>query len=163
MLLDLFPTKVIVETLSKDIFLDLAVKYSSSDSKDWKDLLADDLMITNIMSTYYEGKYIICDGWVRSGHNSFNIHCDNHYGNQFVCIVQLFGDQQSGGELVLYDPSWRNPQWMSDNKQADSITHVVPFIPGQVIIFPSNVWHSVTEYSGNISRITLNLMIRRVD
>jgi len=160
--LNLFPTKVVFNNLLQDTVLELVHKYTTSNSKDWEELIEDDSIVIDLVEKYYEGKYEICEGWIRSGYTSFDIHCDSHYGNQLVCVVQLYGDEGRGGDLVLYDPSWSNPQWVSDSKNSDSNTYVIPFKSGQIIVFPSNVWHRVTEYTGSISRITLNLMLRRV-
>jgi hypothetical protein len=160
--LNLFPTKVVFNNLLQDTVLELVNKYTTSNSKDWEELIEDNSIVIDLVEKYYEGKYEICEGWIRSGYTSFDIHCDSHYGNQLVCVVQLYGDEGKGGDLVLYDPSWSNPQWVSDSKNSDSNTYVIPFKSGQIIVFPSNVWHRVTEYTGSISRITLNLMLRRV-
>lgn len=165
MIYDLFPTRIAVEKLSEDFVLSLTEKYAINPSKSYKDILSDiDIkMIESLISNNYPGKYIVCDGWVRSGYNNFDIHCDSHYGNQLVAVLQLYGDKESGGDLVLYDPSWSNPQWMSDTQNSDTNTYTFKFTMGQLIIFPSNVWHKVTEYRGKTNRITLNLMIRRVE
>lgn len=162
MILDLFPTRVLLDRLDDDQVLDLATKFAESGEKDWSLLIDNPTIITNIIKKQFGGDYEIVDGWVRSGYSSFDIHCDNHYGNQLVCVVQLYGEEKSGGDLVLYDPTWRNPQFVSDSKQVDATTFKVPFIIGQVIVFPADVWHRVTEYTGSISRVTLNLMIKRV-
>jgi hypothetical protein len=162
MLKEIFPTKLVIENLSEDDVLTLTAKFAENGDKDWELVLSDHKIITDKVEKWLTGKYEIIEGWVRSGYSSFDIHCDNHYGNQLVCVVQLYGEEEVGGDLVLYDPSWRNPQWVSDTKQQDANTMTVPFKIGQVIIFPSDVWHRVTPYSGKISRITLNLMIKRI-
>ena len=162
MMLQLFPTNVIIEQLNEDDVLDLATKFAEQGDKDWEYLSIDDAFITKSLEEAYGGKYEIVEGWVRSGYHSFDSHCDSHYGSQFVCVVQLYGEEGCGGDLVVYDPAWRNPQWVSDTKQQDANTYTFPFKVGRVIIFPSDVWHKVTPYTGKISRITLNLMIRKV-
>ncbi len=162
MIREIFPTKVVIDSLSEDLVLELTTKFSENNSKDWECILEEHSIITNILKTSFGGEYEIVDGWVRSGYNSFDIHCDSHYGNQYVCVVQLYGEEGAGGDLVLYDPSWRNPQWMSDDTNSNVNTETVHFKIGQVIIFPADVWHRVTEYKGSISRITLNLMIRKI-
>ena len=163
MMLELFPTKVVLEQLSQNEVLSLASRFAEYGDKDWENIVYDKEIITSKVEKWLVGKYEIVDGWVRSGYTSFDIHCDSHYGNQLVCVVQLYGNEGVGGDLVLFDPSWRNPQWMSDKKQKDVNTYTIPFKIGQVIIFPSDLWHKVTQYDGDISRITLNLMIRRVE
>jgi len=165
MIYDLFPTRVAVNSLEENHALELTLRYAETSARSWDELLTDkDINVfTDVVSESFPGKYLICDGWIRNGYSSFDLHCDNHYGNQLVSVVQLYGDQDSGGDLILYDPSWKNPQWMSDTKQSDVNSHTIKFIPGQMVTFPSNVWHRVSEYQGKISRITLNLMFRRIE
>lgn len=163
MILNLFPTKVLIHQLPSDRVLELVSSFAEYDRKDWESLGVPFNDILDIVASEYGGSYEIVDGWIRNGYNSFDIHCDNHYGNQLVSVVQLYGDEGKGGDLVLYDPAWRNPQWVSDTKQPDSNTYVVPFKIGQAIVFPSDVWHKVTNYTGDISRITLNLMLRKIN
>lgn len=163
MIHDIFPTRIILEQLDQDEVFHLAGRFAEYGEKDWEIILDNPNLITDKIHKWFAGKYEIVDGWVRSGYTSFDMHCDSHYGNQLVCVVQLYGNEGVGGDLVLFDPSWRNPQWMSDKKQSDVTTYSIPFKVGQVIVFPSDVWHKVTPYNGDISRITLNLMIRRVE
>lgn len=162
MMLELFPTRVAIEKLPEDRVLDLATLFAELGEKDWELLETNLDDVLQLVSQNYGGTYEIADGWVRSGYSSFDIHCDSHYGNQFVAVVQLYGEESAGGDLVLYDPAWRNPQYVSDSINPNTVDYTVPFVIGQVIIFPADVWHRVTNYTGGISRITLNLMIRRV-
>lgn len=162
MILDLFPTRFIIEQFDENVVFDLATKFAENGSKDWEYIVSDHSIVTRYLTNSFGGEYEIVEGWVRSGYSSFDLHCDSHYGNQFVCVVQLYGEENAGGDLVVYDPAWRNPQWVSDTKNPDSNTHTIPFKIGRVIIFPSDVWHRVTPYTGGISRITLNLMIRKI-
>lgn len=164
MMLNLFPTPVLIDYLNEEQVLELASSFATYGEKDWEMILSDPSIITDKIEKHFVGKYEICDGWVRSGYSSFDIHCDSHYGNQFVCVVQLYGEEGVGGDLVLYDPAWRNPQYMSDClSNPNTVDYTVKFKVGQIILFPANVWHKVTEYRGSITRITLNLMIRRVE
>lgn len=163
MMLELFPTKVAIDYLNEEQVLELASNFAAYGDKDWEMVLSDPTIITSKVEKYFGGKYEICDGWIRSGYSSFDLHCDSHYGNQLVCVVQLYGEESSGGDLVLYDPAWRNPQYMNDsNLNPNTVDYTVKFKVGQIILFPANVWHKVTEYKGKVSRITLNLMIRRI-
>ena len=166
--IDLWPTRVAYGTIDFDLVMAVYNKYAEIDSKDWEEVCTEDLKNAVLKEVHgeYPGTYEIVDGWIRKtttkDHNDFGIHCDNHYGNQLVAVLQVMGDEDCGGDLVLYDPSWSNPQWVSDTKNVDCNTFIVPFLMGQLVIFPSNVWHSVKEYHGLTNRITLNLMLRRV-
>ena len=162
MMIDIFPTRIVKEHLSENEVLELATRFAEHGDKDWEKVLYDTSIITSKVEKWFNGKYEICDGWVRSGYSGFDIHCDSHYGNQLVCVVQLYGEEDAGGDLVLYDPAWRNPQYVSDSINPNTVDYTVKFKVGQIILFPADVWHKVTNYTGKISRITLNLMIRRV-
>lgn len=162
MMLDIFPTRIVLEQLSEEEVLMLASRFAEYGDKDWETVLEDRSIITSKIEKWFSGKYEICEGWVRNGYSGFDIHCDSHYGNQLVCVVQLYGEEGAGGDLVLYDPAWRNPQYVSDSINPNTVDYTVPFKKGQIILFPADVWHRVTNYTGKINRITLNLMIRKV-
>ena len=163
MMYNIFPTKIILEQLDQENVFHLVNRFAEYGDRSWEKVVDNPNIFIDKIEKWFDGKYEIVDGWIRSGYTSFDLHCDSHYGNQLVCVVQLYGQENSGGDLILYDPSWRNPQWMSDSKQNDVNTYAVSFKIGQVIVFPSEVWHKVTSYTGEISRITLNLMIRRIE
>jgi hypothetical protein len=161
-MIDLWPTTIAVYDIPLDLCLKIHDRHITSNSKDWEDVITSD-EANKIFCEF--STYEICDGWIRTltteSNNNFELHCDSHYGNQLVVVVQLFGEEEKGGELVLYDPSWKNPQWMSDTINVNSNKHEFAFKIGQVIIFPSNVWHEVKTYYGSMHRTTLNLMLRK--
>lgn len=165
----MFPTIVTMDYLEDDILSELLSAYAITGSKDWEACMSQSTIhhLESIFSGWVGGKSVIVDGWIRtlgtSGHNDFELHCDNHYGNQYVAVIQLKGEEGVGGDLVLYDPAWRNPQFMSDGIKPNTFNYTIPFSVGRIVMFPSNVWHRVTEYVGTQSRSTLNLMIRRVE
>lgn len=160
--IELWPTTIIIDDVSPDTCLKIHMRHIATGSKDWEDVITQ-AEIDDIFRDF--NNYEICDGWVRTlttnSNNNFELHCDNHYGNQLVAVLQLFGEEEKGGELVLYDPAWRNPQWMSDNVNPNINKFQFPFKMGQLVIFPANVWHEVKAYHGAINRTTLNLMLRR--
>lgn len=167
-LYDLWPTRVVNVDVPLELCTKIYSQHVSIQSKDYEQVLDDNdkRLLLEYVNRYYLAEYDICDGWIRTltskGHNNFELHCDSHYGNQLVGVLQLFGDEDNGGDIKLYDPAWRNPQWMSDTKNKNSNSFIVPFKVGQFIIFPANVWHSVETYYGESNRVTLNLMFRRI-
>ena len=140
----------------------------SNNTKNWEDILEKrfENLLLDIVNSYYGGKHEICEGWIRTlstkDHNDFELHSDSHYGGQLVAVFQICGDEDCGGELVLYDPSWSNPQWVSDTKNKNCNTFIVPFKMGNLIIFPSNIWHKVNSYTGQSNRVTLNLILKKI-
>ena len=164
---NLFPTKLGLYEINKEYGLELAVKLASSEWDALQFIDADlDLqtLITETMKDYSLDQFSvsIVEAWVRklhSGANDLGLHCDSHYGGTHVIVFWLTGEDNRGGDLVLYDPAWRNPQRPNvDGTQPQLNTKTVPFKCGQVVIFPADVWHSVTEYSGTL-RYGLNVVV----
>jgi hypothetical protein len=133
MIHNLWPTKVVIETLPLEECMIILNSHVSNSTKDWEDIVEKrfENLLLDIVNSYYGGKHEICEGWIRTlstkDHNDFELHSDSHYGGQLVAVFQISGDDESGGELVLYDPSWNNPQWVSDTKNRNSNTFTVPF------------------------------------
>lgn len=109
------------------------------------------------------GNVTIVDAWIRYSNSStddFEIHCDSHKGSDYIGVLWLTGDDQSGGDLTIYDPSWRNPQHLRrEENQTYNLKKQFKFEIGKFIIFPSNVWHSVSKYIGHGPRASLNFAI----
>jgi hypothetical protein len=110
------------------------------------------------------GNVSIDDVWIRTAeqvaHNNFEIHCDSHKGTDYIGVLWLTGEEGCGGDIVLYDPAWRNPQHMRhEEQQTYNLKHKLTFKLGEFTLFPSNVWHEVTAYSGQAERISLNFAI----
>lgn len=167
--LELFPTVITVDYLDNEVLSEIITSHALSGSKDWEACMsrATITQLEQLFSGWVGGSCTIVEGWVRTlgtnGHNDFELHCDSHYGNQYVAVVQMKGEEGKGGDLVLYDPAWRNPQFVSDTVNPNAYVYTIPFSVGRIMLFPSNVWHRVTEYTGTQSRSTLNLMVRRAE
>jgi hypothetical protein len=165
---NLWPTKVVIESLPLEECMIILNSHVSNNTKNWEEIVEKrfESLLLDIVNSYYGGKYEICEGWIRTlsikEHNDFELHSDSHYGGQLVAVFQISGDNGFGGDLILYDPSWNNPQWLSDTKNKNSNTYVIPFKMGNLIIFPSNVWHKVNSYKGQNNRVTLNLILKKI-
>lgn len=110
------------------------------------------------------GQAVIVDAWIRlageASNNSFEVHCDSHKGTDHIGVLWISGEEDMGGELVIYDPAWRNPQRLrNEDKQTYNNKKVFPFKVGTLTVFPSNVWHEVRNYNGKTERISLNFAI----
>ena len=165
---NLWPTKVVIDQFEESDTMEIFNNYLIGNDSDWDTLIPENLQqkLLNVIEDNYSGKYEIIDGWIRKletdSHNEFELHSDSHYGGHLISVIQLMGDENSGGNLIIYDPAWRNPQFMSDKKTEMSNRFEIPFNPTTVIIFPSNVWHKVSEYTGKTNRLTMNLIIKRI-
>jgi hypothetical protein len=123
----------------------------------------EDLML--VMKDYSLNRFDVqlIEAWTRrldaSQENSFELHSDSHYGGTHVLVFWMSGEEDVGGDLVLFDPAWRNPQVPMDRKQPHANAKTIKFKPGRMVIFPADVWHSVTKYSGSV-RYGLNVIFR---
>lgn len=103
----------------------------------------------------------IVTSWLTEGGTMHPLHVDDHQNGAYVCIMWLDGDEECGGNLELWDPRWWNPK-LYGGTYSDS-KRVVKFKPGTIIIAPSLIWHSVTQYSGVKMRRSLNTIISTTD
>jgi hypothetical protein len=99
----------------------------------------------------------IKDIWLRTEHDHFELHCDSHHNTSHIAIVWINGENNKGGDILFYDPLWRNPRVLKEKEQ--SYTHTIKFQVGKIIIFPSNIWHRVTKYNGTEKRLVINIAL----
>ena len=110
------------------------------------------------------GPATIVDAWVRTadsdGNNSFEVHCDSHKGTDHIGVLWVSGEEGMGGDLVMYDPAWRNPQRLhNEGNQTYNHKRVFTFKVGVLTIFPAEVWHEIRNYYGKTERVSLNFAI----
>lgn len=129
-----------------------------------EDMISDGTfsLISDCLSSV--GNVTIVDAWIRTVElnckNDFEIHCDSHKGTDYIGVLWLTGEEDMGGDLVLYDPAWRNPQRLhNEDKQTYSINKTFKFTVGVLTVFPASVWHKITAYNGSQERISLNFAI----
>jgi Putative 2OG-Fe(II) oxygenase len=162
---DLWPTVVGHYALNEDdrlrLFIETLITKDAGgfiDNNPWAKDIVETVFMDYIGCSNIQTEII--DGWVRRiapGNNHFPLHCDNHYGGSHVMVIWVDGDVNSGN-LRLYDPAFRNRQTLSDTEHAVSYTEY-KFIPGEVIVFPADVWHEVTNFDGTRQRISINLIL----
>lgn len=163
---DLWPTTIAVEHFPLDMCVDILNKYSEVNDKEWCNVITEEqskMLLSAVESNFGKPAEII-EGWIRfvppGGNNDFELHSDSHYGGDLVGVFNVMGDEGCGGNLVLYDPAWRNPQRVSDDVNPNALKHVEEFKVGKFTMFPGNVWHLVSTYTGTSKRLTLNLVIK---
>lgn len=167
MKIDLWPTTIVTEQFPNDFCLEIMNNFAITNNKEWSEVLTDlqIKMILESVSQNFQGEYEIIDGWIRisppNGNNDFEIHSDSHYGGDLIGVLCIAGEEGTGGNLTLFDPAWRNPQRVSDTVNPNVNKYIQPFEIGRFVVFPSNVWHSVSAYQGSVNRVTLNLVIKR--
>jgi len=162
--LNLFPTKIYTDNIDKEYCLLLSswslqqTLYFSDEDDNWtiedvKQKLNDPIL----KNLFNKTKGVIRDIWLRNEHDHFDLHCDDHHNTTHIAIVWVSGENNKGGDLILYDPLWRNPQKLKKNEC--TFTHTIKFEIGKIVIFPSNVWHKVTKYNGNEKRLVINVAL----
>lgn len=110
------------------------------------------------------GNATIIDAWLRTanndGDNHFEVHCDSHKGSDHIGVLWISGDENMGGDIVIYDPAWRNPQRLrNEGNQTYNNKKLLSFKIGTLTIFPADVWHEIRNYHGKTERLSLNFAI----
>lgn len=103
---------------------------------------------------------VIASSWLSvfdPNSNGMNIHTDEDHGGTVSAVVWFEGEEDQGGDLVLWDPRWENPKLWGGVKGDGKYT--IKFKPGTVVMFPSSVWHGVTAYTGSKPRRAINMVL----
>lgn len=103
---------------------------------------------------------VIASSWISKfdpDSTGMNIHTDEDHGGTVSAVVWFEGEEDQGGDLVLWDPRWENPKLWGGVKGDGKYT--VKFKPGTVVMFPSSVWHGVTAYTGTAPRRAVNMVL----
>jgi hypothetical protein len=164
--LDLWPTTVYqfdIDSSSCEFLKSLILSNASLDVTP-EDMISSGAFdcVTKCANTI--GPATIIDAWIRTAgedeNNHFEVHCDSHKGSDHIGVLWITGDENMGGDLVIYDPAWRNPQKLiKENLQTYSNNKLFPFKVGTLTIFPADVWHAIRNYCGKTERISLNFAI----
>ncbi len=94
--------------------------------------------------------------------SSIPMHKDDHYFSEFIGIYYLFDvDPDDGGNLNLYDPRWVNPYLHGEDKRLN-LYEVKPE-SSLLVIFPSFLYHSVSNFNGKNFRTSINMAIKLTD
>ena len=103
---------------------------------------------------------VIASSWISKfdpNSTGMNIHTDEDHGGTVSAVVWFEGEENQGGDLVLWDPRWENPKLWGGVKGDGKFT--IKFKPGTVVMFPSSVWHGVTAYTGTAPRRAINMVL----
>jgi hypothetical protein len=103
---------------------------------------------------------VVASSWVSAfdpQSTGMNIHTDEDHGGTISAVIWFEGEENQGGDLVLWDPRWENPKLWGGVKGDGK--HTIKFKPGTVVMFPSSVWHGVTAYTGTTQRRSVNLVL----
>jgi hypothetical protein len=103
---------------------------------------------------------VVASSWISAfdpKSTGMNIHTDEDHGGTISAVIWFEGEEDQGGDLVLWDPRWENPKLWGGVKGDGK--HTIKFKPGTVVMFPSSVWHGVTAYTGSTQRRSLNLVL----
>lgn len=91
------------------------------------------------------------NAWLTGSRYGYNMSTHNHSGSHFVSIIYVMAEESnSGGEIILQDPrananrGYLNP-FIKDFSP-------IEFVPktGDMLIFPSYVYHSVNIYRSKL-------------
>lgn len=90
-------------------------------------------------------------GWLAGTGNDYSINYHNHSGAQLSAVFYLLCEEQdSGGQITFTDPR-QNANRGYDSNFSEWFKHL-SFTPksGDIVVFPSFLYHFVSIYQGNI-------------
>lgn len=90
-------------------------------------------------------------GWVAGKGNDYTINYHNHSGAQLSAVFYIMCEEyNSGGEISFTDPR-QNANRGYDSNFSEWFKHI-RFTPesGDIVVFPSFLYHFVSTYQGNI-------------
>lgn len=91
--------------------------------------------------------------------SSLPLHCDDHYFTEYIAVFYLLGGEtDKGGEFKLYDPRWINPIRFNEDKRLNF--HMIEPKNGLLVVFPSHLFHAVSEYRGAEHRVSINIPVK---
>jgi hypothetical protein len=84
----------------------------------------------------------------------------NHSGTSLVAVYYMsdVDNQKEGGKLVLHDPSFNNIM-----RTKPKPTHEIDTRKNRIVIMPGYVWHEVTPYTGEDTRLAVVMNITLTD
>jgi hypothetical protein len=154
----LWPTKVGIDHLDLSLLPPIPLHQSEPTlTVPGMDKLLDQLTsATRLYLGNEDATPTITASWLTEGSKAHPLHCDIHQTGAYVAVLWISGDTGCGGDLRLWDPRWWDPK-LFGGQYANSFEQY-PFTPGQLTIFPSLLWHDVTEYTGVTLRRSLNIV-----
>jgi hypothetical protein len=90
-------------------------------------------------------------GWITSYKKDYEVYLHNHSGSEFSAVFYLMAEEEtSGGEIVFIDPRHNANRGYDLNlkKSFVPISHLPK--TGQLLIFPSFLYHWVNSYSSQM-------------
>lgn len=90
-------------------------------------------------------------GWLAGRGNDYSINYHNHRGSQISAVFYIMCEEyNSGGEIFFTDPR-QNSNRGYDKNFSKWFEHL-KFAPetGDIVVFPSFLYHFVSTYQGNI-------------
>lgn len=134
-----------------------AINILDNESKEIQDLKAevvgvlDSFLQETIQKSIFEYKYRL-QAWVTSSNKGYSMMHHNHKGAQISTVVYLLCDDYNpkGGKVFFTDP--RSNANRGYNQEFDHWFQPLVVSPksGDVIVFPSYLYHFVETYTGQI-------------
>lgn len=93
----------------------------------------------------------------RGSHNSVHNHCNSHWSGVYYVKVPKFDedDLPRAGDIMFYDPRGAVNMMMHPGKCNDGEAVRVSPVAGNLLIFPSWLYHSVNPFNSDIVRISI--------
>ena len=116
----------------------------------------------------YSCRFDISTSWLTLNKKGEHVHLHNHKNSYWSAVYYYgyYGGKGSGGELDMINPlpdmSSYRPNLKNVNKYTTPLSRIVPERK-ELIIFPSNLQHSVNPHNSDIPRKSLAINIVPID
>ena len=111
---------------------------------------------------FYTSQIYVCDKMAchfkpPGTHKSFPKHTDilGPISTLFQAVYYVEGNE---GNLRLYDPRWLDVEWRN-KLEKDTLYYEVQIAPRKLVIFPTFLWHDVSESNSALPRVSLDTSI----
>lgn len=86
------------------------------------------------------------------------LHNDDDLGCHLLGVYYVTNvGEDDGGELEIHDPKWINPSRFNPKKPYNNFS-ITPKA-GRLVLMPSYLWHSVSDFYGNSFRVSINFLV----
>lgn len=93
----------------------------------------------------------------KGSHNSVHNHCNSHWSGVYYVKVPRFDDNDlpRAGDIMFYDPRGAVNMMLHPGKCSDGESIRITPVEGQLLIFPSWLYHSVNPFMSDIVRVSI--------
>ena len=100
-------------------------------------------------------------GWITGSGKDYSINYHNHRGSQISAVFYLLCQEELGGKITFTDPRLNSNRGYDESFLPWFNHHELVPHSGDMVVFPSFLYHFVSTYQGNIRlAIPVDLFLR---